>query len=212
MKLENQRSETPFAARDNMLDIRQHITELCYRGFGLKKRKLPKEPKNFVQWSDVSKQRWYETETKNLEWKTACDMRFIEKESDVLDNLCREITFLIDGANGIFPKYVFEVLDRRRMQNQAMQLCSNLKRELNYIMSTINSNKNFIVKVEEEIQNEINILRGWRKKCDTDFDTILEKEINHKKTVAEKVGVIIDFDTYKDAIREMSQEITSEGA
>jgi hypothetical protein len=79
-------------------------------------------------------------------------------------------------------------------------------------MSTINSNKNFIVKVEEEIQNEINILRGWRKKCDTDFDAILEKEINHKKTVAEKVGVIIDFDTYKNAIREMSQEITLEGA
>lgn len=49
MKYEDEREETPFATRDNMLDIRKHITELCFRGFGLKRRKLPKTPRNFAE-------------------------------------------------------------------------------------------------------------------------------------------------------------------
>lgn len=45
--LEDKRAETPFAARDNMLDIWRKTTELGFRGFGRKNRKNPKEPRNF---------------------------------------------------------------------------------------------------------------------------------------------------------------------
>lgn len=58
MLLESQRKETPFAARDNMLDIWKHATELSFRGFGRKKRKMPKEPKNFEKWSEESREKW----------------------------------------------------------------------------------------------------------------------------------------------------------
>lgn len=47
MVLEDKRSETPFAVRDNALDIWKQVTELSFRGFGKKKRKMPKTPSNF---------------------------------------------------------------------------------------------------------------------------------------------------------------------
>ena len=52
MKLEDERKETPFAARDTILDIWMHLTELCFRGFGKKPRKMPNEPKNFSTWKE----------------------------------------------------------------------------------------------------------------------------------------------------------------
>ena len=51
MVLENKRKETPFEARDNMLEHWNQLTELSFRGYGLQKRKPPKEPRNINEWS-----------------------------------------------------------------------------------------------------------------------------------------------------------------
>lgn len=190
MKLEDRRKETPFAARDRMLDIWKHVTELCFRGFGKKPRKMPKEPKNFSQWSEESRQRWYETQKAKLEQYERFDWQFILRETDVLDNLCRKIVFNIDGANTLSPYYIFECDKQRKMQNKAIKQCSNLKRELNHVMDSIPSNKNFIVKLESEIDKEIQTLRGWKQSCNDIRKKVIENEIKQRKSVAEKIGFI----------------------
>lgn len=187
MKLEGHRKETTFTARDNMLDIWNHVMELCFRGFGKKKRKMPKEPKNFSEWSAESKQKWYQNQKELIDRQEYYDNLFIKRETEVLDNICREIVFLIDGANEIKPQYTFECDKIRSMQDDAIIKCGNLKRELNHIMRTIPSNKNFIVKLEGDIERELAILRGWRKSGNSVRQKICESELLEKKELYKKL-------------------------
>lgn len=60
MLLENERKETPFEVRDNMLELWNQLTELSFRGYGLQKRKPAKEPKNFSVWSEESRKKYIE--------------------------------------------------------------------------------------------------------------------------------------------------------
>lgn len=165
MKYEDQRKETPFAARDHMLDIREHITELAFRGFGKRPRKLPKEPGNFELWSEESRSKWRMTQEEKLRLAEAFDQRFIEDEFTWFNSTLRHMVDLIDQANTLSPQTEHECDIQRDMQNEVIGLCSNLIRELNHIAATIPCNKNFLVLVVNEIDNEIAILRGWRKSC-----------------------------------------------
>lgn len=175
--LEDKRKETPFAVRDNMLDIWKQVTELCFRGFGLRKRKPPKIPKNFNEWSNESQEKWRKSANEQYVRAEKFDMRFVEKESNVLDDLCREITHLIDRANLIKPQHLCECDEQRLMQDRAIGLCGNLIRELNHIADTIPCNKNFLAIQTENIEKEIALLRGWRKSCNPVRDKIIKKNI-----------------------------------
>lgn len=190
MKLEDQREETPFAARDNMLDIWTHCTEFSFRGFGKRRRKMPKDPKNFYKWSDESKARWKRQQEENIKRQEYYDSLFVSRETNVIDSICREIVFLIDAANTIDPQYICECDDQRLTQDKAIRRCNNLKRELNHIMDAIPSNKNFIVKLQKDIDNEINILRGWRQSCIKKRTEVIQKEIRQRRSIAEKMGFV----------------------
>lgn len=191
MILANKRKETPFDVRDNALDIWQKITELSMRGFGKKARKLPKEPRNFNIWSEPQKNKWYETQKKLLERNESFDMRFISNESQVVDNLCRQMVFLIDRANTLNPQYLHEFDHQRDMQNEVIGICNNLERELDHIVDTIPSNKNYSVILVDLLEKEIALVRGWRKKCLEKRKDIIEKEIARREKIAEKMNFIL---------------------
>lgn len=163
--LQDERKETPFAVRDNALDMRRIVTELSFRRFGVKPRKEPKMPSNWEQWSEESKQEELAKRKEKRKQAEEFDNWFIYTERTILDQLLRKIIFDIDKANTMKPQYLFECDEQRKLQDEAIGLCSNLKRELNYIGETIPSNKNFIVKVTGVVEKEINLLIGWRKSC-----------------------------------------------
>lgn len=202
MVLEDKRKETPFAVRDNMLDIWKQITELCFRGFGIKKRKAPKIPSNFQEWSIESQAKWHanvkEQITRNQKW----DMIFIENETRVVDGICRDIVHLIDRANTINPQYLCECDKQRLMQDEAIGLCNNLKRELNHIADTIPCNKNFLAIQTESIEKEITLLRGWRKSCNAGRNNVIAKELQRRKSVAAKMGFIIGTEDLEEFAEE----------
>ena len=181
MKYEDQRKETPFATRDNMLDIRNHVTELTFRGFGLKKRKTPKEPRNFGIWSEESRARWKAQQEELLARQETYDRMFVEDEAKILRDLCRQIVFLIDRSNTLNPQTVHECDIQRDQQNEAIGLCNNLQRELNHIAETIPCNRNFIALLEEDIDREIELLRGWRKACTPLRQQCLVRDIRRRE-------------------------------
>lgn len=167
-----------------MLDIWKRVTELCFRGFGKKKRKKPKEPRNFSEWSEESRKKWYENIEAQLAWAEKCDETFISNESRVVDGICREIIQAIDKANTLNPQYLCECDKQRLLQDEAIGLCSCLKRELNHIADTIPSNKNYLALLTEIIEKEIAILRGWRKSCNATRTAVLQKETEkYKKAI-----------------------------
>lgn len=191
MVIEGKRKETTFAVRDNMLDVWKQLTELSYRGFGKKLRKMPKTPRNFETWSKESQEKHIEKMKRILEFQELCDRKFIETETTVVDGLCREIVKLIDMANSINPQYLCECDQQRLWQDEAIGLCNNLKRELNHIADAMPCNKNFSAEVTENIQREIELLRGWRKSCLNIRTNVIKKEIKRRETVAEKMGFVL---------------------
>lgn len=176
MKYEDQRKETPFATRDNMLNIRNHMEELCLRGFGLRKRKKAKEPKNFNEWSEESREKWIKNQEELYEWQSHCDRIFIEDETKWIRATCREIVGLIDDANGMNPQTEHECDMQRDLQNEALRLCKRLRREINHIADTIPCNKNFLVIQDKEITDEINLISGWRKSCNPLREEAMKKD------------------------------------
>ena len=174
--LKSKREETPFTARDLALDMRRQITELSFRRFGKKARKLPNTPSNWADWSKDSQDKWLASnEQKRLEAEQF-DNWFVDNERFILDRMLRRIIFDIDQANILRPQYLWECDKQRELQDEAIGLCSNLKRELNYIADTIPSNKNFIVKTVEIIDKEMAVLRGWRQSCNKTRKDIENKQ------------------------------------
>jgi len=196
MKLESQRTETPFEVRDNALDMRRQITELGFRRYGKKARKLPNQPRNWVEWSEASRQKWLAVQEIKRQEAEQFDSWFIQNERSVLDSLLRKIIFDIDQANTLNPQYLFECDEQRRLQDEAIGLCNNLKRELAYIGSTIPANMNFIVVTTDIIDKELNLLRGWRKSCNETRAKVLEMEIKRRTKAAEKTGFILMQDVH----------------
>lgn len=202
--LEEYRKETPFFARDNMLDIWKNCTELSFRGFGIKKRKSPKTPKNFDTWSKESQEKWKQTMQLKLEQQERWDLMFIHNETHVVDGLCRKIVYLIDRANTLNPQYLFECDDQRLKQDEAIGYCNNLRRELNHIADTIPCNKNFVALLTEKIDKELDALRGWRKSCNSKRKDVIAKEIKQRKSVAEKIGFITKNEDLTNHLEEIS--------
>lgn len=190
MKLEDQREETPFAVRDNALDMRREITELGFRRYGKKARTFPKFPSNWGIWSPESQAKWKQTQQTKLEQAEQFDEWFIQNERTVLDEILRNIIFKIDQANSINPQYLFECDDQRRLQDEVIGLCNNLIRELNYIGDTIPANKNFIARQTDIINKELALVRGWRKSCNETRAKVLEMEIKRRKTATERMNFI----------------------
>ena len=191
MLLESQRKETPFDVRDNMLELWNQLTELSFRGYGLQKRKPPKEPKNFSVWSEESKKKYNEKLQEKLKNQQHWDQKFIDNEFKVIDDLCRRIVYLIDRANSMNPQYLCEWDKQRLYHDEAIGLCYNLKRELNHIAETIPCNKNFLTLQIDTVLKEISLLQGWRKKNNPKRGEITQKEIERRKSLAEKIGFIL---------------------
>ena len=200
MLLENERKETPFEVRDNMLELWNQLTELSFRGYGLQKRKPAKEPKNFSVWSEESRKKYIEKQQAKLEMQRHWDQQFVDNESRVIDEMCRRIVHLIDRANSMNPQYLCECDQQRLMHDEAIGLCNNLKRELNHIAETIPCNKNYLAVQTDTIVKEISLLQGWRKSQNPVRDKVLQKEIKRRKTAAEKLGFVLMSEDFKPPV------------
>jgi len=77
------------------------------------------------------------------------------------------------------------------MHDEAIGLCYNLKRELNHVAETIPCNKNYLTQQIDTINKEISLLQGWRKSQNKTRTTVLQNEIQRRKTTAEKMGFVL---------------------
>lgn len=170
-----------------MVNVWNQLTELSYRGFGLKKRKMPREPKNFKNWSDDSKKKWFINNEERIAQQERFDVIFIERETEVIDNMCRNIVQLIDKANSMNPQYLCECDTQRIMQDEAIGFCKNLYRELNHVADTIPCNKNFLTIQTDSINREIELLESWRKSCNKIRNNVIEKEILRYNKIRDKL-------------------------
>lgn len=158
------RKKSGFEVEDHATILKNNIRELSLaRNFGLKVRES-RMPRNFAQWSEVSRERWKEQERQRMERLKWLDEQFLVKARDWIDDDLRRMMHGISAANSIKnPSNMAEADERRIQQDRAIAACEDLRIDLQDIMDTLPIDKNWMTHVEPQIDKEIKLLRAWRK-------------------------------------------------
>jgi len=182
--LKNKRKASQFEVFRHLTSLRKDITDLLLRDFGYNKGKADKylskmfSGKPYDELTDAEKIHYDKTKRRNEafhEW-------FIVEQRKVIIDSLREIQKNVYMANSIYPTYMEELIERRIHQDRAIGHCYNLVQELHYIIETLPVNINVYLRFADEIQTEIDLIKGWRK-SDNKFlkkiknsDNIIENE------------------------------------
>lgn len=158
------RNESSFMVMDHAVTLKNMVRELSIlRNFGYKARES-KIPRNFYEWSEVSRERWKEQEEarlKKLEW---LDKHFLVEARKSIEDDIRRMLHGISAANSIkWPSSMTEADERRIHQDRAIAACEDLRVDLQDIMDTLPINKNWMTHIEPEIAAQISLIRAWRK-------------------------------------------------
>lgn len=94
--------------------------------------------------------------------------RMITTVNDMVDSIYR--------ANCIYPAFIFEVEDRRRMINQAIQDCEALQGQMRALVRNFQFDVNKMMPIVGMILEEEKLLRGWRKDNNRFYKLIADKE------------------------------------
>ena len=151
----------------NALKIRQIMTVWVLHNFGAKYRL--KELKIFAkQISDKDKEKImnilepYDIND-NKAFNLAVPDWFYDNERNYLHGLTKDLIHCIIKANEIYvSKFESDYKQRRMEQNKAICICFELYSELQYIEKIIPMNLNQLTNLFELLDEEINLLRGWK--------------------------------------------------
>ena len=161
------RKPSQFEVFHHLYKLRKEITDLLLRNFGYDseksiKRLLKKFGKETIEELSDDQKVTYE----KLKIKTeSFDKWFIESERDVIVNCLRQITKEVYLANSIYPTEEFknELEERQLHQSLAIGYCYDLVQELQYAIETLPVDINKYTYFGNEIQTQINLIRGWKK-------------------------------------------------
>lgn len=209
------RNESKFEVMDHAIVLKKMIRELSIvRNFGFKVRES-KTPKNYEQWSDVSKERWQAKEAERLERLKELDSGFLMEKRKVIDSDLTDLTHSIRSANAIkYPVSLSEADKRRGFQDDAIAACEHLMDDLQDIMDTLPIDKNWMTKIQPEIDREIALITAWRKSDNPKRRALREQDMKRWLTFIETNGtneaVIAFFHSFSEAMERCEPDNPSE--
>ena len=151
----------------NAIEIRKKLMVWMLRDFNTKRnvkslritaKEISKEDKETIQ-KILEK---YGVKV-NKEFQTEFPEWFVDDERKAFCKLLRKLILSIVKANSIFPTNDEERQKRRNKQNKAIYLCYCLYSELHHIISMFKVDLNKMVPILDDIEREVELLRGWRK-------------------------------------------------
>ena len=158
------RKPSEFEVFHNLTNLRKDITDLLLRDFGFdtykSEKKLEKRFGKPFEELDEKQQAAYLRQ--KARWE-AFDEWFIQDERKVVTNCIRAITREVYVANSIYPTTIEELTERRIHQDRAIGFCYTLVQELQYAIETLPVDVNQYLRFGEQIQTEVNLIKGWRK-------------------------------------------------
>lgn len=157
--LKNKRKASQFEVFHHAYQLRKDMTELILRDFGYKPRKVSTETKDGQPKTEEQLAR----DLKSEEKRVAFQQWYIADERDEIMNDLRCLMASITMANSIYPTSVEEYTERRCYQDKAIGYCQRLLQELQYVIETLPVDVNKYTRFADEIQQEVALLRGWRK-------------------------------------------------
>ena len=175
--VKRKRKESPFEVFHHLTKMRKDITDLLLRDFGYSNEKFQKNLERKYggkppdQLTDIQRQN-IERQKKRAE---AFDEWFICQERNVIISCLHRINEHVYTANSIYPSCSEELIERRKHQDLAIGQCYRLVQELQYSIETLPVDVNAYLIFSEQIQKEIDLIKGWRK-SDNKFRKQFEKE------------------------------------
>lgn len=161
------RKPSQFEVFHHLHKLRKEMTDLLLRNFGYDSAKATKQllkkfGKETIEELSEDQKNAYD----RLKVKTeSFDRWFIESERDTVINCLRQITKEVYLANSIYPTEEFksELEERQLHQSLAIGHCYDLVQELQYAIETLPVDINKYTYFGNEIQTQINLIRGWKK-------------------------------------------------
>ena len=160
----------------NAIKLRKEITLLLLRDFGIKSK--VRKPETIINKMDTDDAENFKNIMNKYELTYILDeypIWLIDKMRNNILNLLHSLVMNITQANTIYPTCEEEYYDRRKYQNHAIGNCEQLLQEMQYIISIIPVNANKYLTYVDMIDEEIKLLKGWRKSDNKIIKRIKEK-------------------------------------
>lgn len=147
--------------------LQDDITDFCLRDFGLKKS--PRSVKQVIKNIDEKDQEEINAifakygRTPNQQFKSEYPEWFLKSRKLKLIKYTDTLIGCIIEANLIYAVSIAECDQRRKLQNNAIGVCGNLYRELQYLKRHLPINLNWITRTLAMIKREEVLLKGWRR-------------------------------------------------
>lgn len=200
----SKRVETDFTAQTHFKSLRKSITALLLNDFGYRPDKMEDKIKSYYEAHkdnpniDAICERLEKKNTSFVEW-------FIDEEAKTILDIMREIEREFTLGNSIYPSEtpakIVEFLIRRWHMDKAIGLCYTLKNEVNYVISTLMTDKNKSEMFDKDIDLQIKLYRGIRrsdnkliksrqKKTEITIESEITKMFNSIANIIRKIGKI----------------------
>ena len=163
--LKRKRKQSQFEVFHHLYQVRREITDFLLRDFGYNRQKaesriLHRMGAENAESMTENQREQYERERQRNDAFAAW---FIKDERQVVVDCLREITKEVFLANSIYPTTPEELVSRRLHQDEAIGQCYRLIQELQYAIETLPVNVNAYTRFAETLQNQVNLIKGWRK-------------------------------------------------
>lgn len=174
--VKRKRKESQFEVLHHLTKMRKDITDLLLRDFGYDFDKFKKQldkrygNKPVSEMSEIQRRNYY----KQLNRCDEFHEWYIMHERTVIIDCIHGINEHIYTANSIYPTCPEELTERRLHQDLAIGQCYRLVQELQYAIETLPVDVNVYLRFAEQIQKEIDLIKGWRK-SDNKFKKQFEK-------------------------------------
>lgn len=163
--VKRKRKESQFEVFHHFYKVRKNVTDLLLRDFGYS----PKKSEDYLSkifggrpYEDLQEheQKHYDLRKKKTD---AFEKWFILDQRQVVMDCLRNIAENVFLANSIYPLYPEELIERRIFQDKAIGQSYRLLQELQYAIETLPVDIRAYVRLAEEIEREITLIKGWRK-------------------------------------------------
>lgn len=163
--LSKNRSISKYQFYMNAVYLRKSIVFFCLRDFGVKPK--VRSPTYFFDntWSEEDKDTliklFHDHDYKKIEG--TYPYWLIEMYRNRLISLANTLVENIIAAYSIFSFTIEEAYLRRNMQDLAIAACYNIKATFELMVDTITLNNQTMLEFVKKIDEEIALLKGWRK-------------------------------------------------
>ena len=161
--------------------LQDDITDFCLRDFGLKKS--PRSVKQVIKNIDEKDQEEINAifakygRTPNQQFRSEYPEWFLKSRKLKLIKYTDTLIGCIIEANLIYAVSIAECDQRRKLQNNAIGVCGNLYRELQYLKRHLPINLNWITGTLAMIKREEVLLKGWRRSDNKTRKTVFENTV-----------------------------------